>query len=146
MSAYQLAKDAARIASTATLSKDVIDLLQAKLSLLAEQIVLLDKKVALFERENSDLKAENKNLRAQLENLQPSGFEENMGVLWKETDTGFEPHPYCRECASHPIMTPVHQARLWVCANGEHQAPFSVKPPNARPRITGLPRQPEPLE
>src|SRR6266436_2685608 len=120
MSAYQLAKDAARIASTATLSKDVIDLLQTKLSLLTEQ-------TAGLEKENAELKAENANLRNQLQD-EPIEFEESMGVLWKRTATGFEQHPYCKECPSHPVMTPVRRANIWVCGTGNHNAPRSVRP------------------
>lgn len=123
MSAYELAKDAARLAGTATLSKDVVDLLHAKLSLLADQ-------VALLEKENANLKAENKNLHAELQHIKPVGFMENMGVFWKRAKTGFEEIPYCRECPTHPIMYPMHGPNIWVCGVGEHSAPFDVKPPS----------------
>jgi hypothetical protein len=129
MSALDTAKEIVRIGSTAGLSKDVIDLMEKKLSLLTEQVILLEKENSLLRLKLSHFETEKANLRAQLQNLQPVGFEENMGVLWKRTANGFEQHPYCKECASHPIMTPVHEARTWVCATGNHIAPFSVKPP-----------------
>jgi hypothetical protein len=56
---------------------------------------------------------------------------ENMGALWRKSPTGFEPSPYCRHCAGNPIMTPLRQAGIWVCATGEHQAPLSIEPPSA---------------
>ena len=56
---------------------------------------------------------------------------ENMGVLWRKTATGYEPHPYCKHCAGNPVMSPIHRAQKWVCATGEHVAPFTVKPPVA---------------
>lgn len=78
MGAYEMAKDAARLASTATLGKDVIDLLNAKLALLAEQAKTL-------EAENGTLKAENANLKAQLQHLQPkpSGLEDDTVKILK---------------------------------------------------------------
>jgi hypothetical protein len=64
MSATDIAKDIVRIANTATLSKDVIDLLEKKLSLLTEEIDSLHSKVSHLEVENADLKT-------QLQRLQP---------------------------------------------------------------------------
>jgi hypothetical protein len=62
----------------------------------------------------------------------PATLIENMGVLWKRTATGFELHPYCRECSSHPIMTlaPPSRPMFWMCSEG-HQAPRSVVPPTS---------------
>ena len=122
MSAFDTAKEIVRIGSTAGLSKDVIDLLEKKATLLAE-------KIADLEKENGQLKTENVQLRIQLQRTQPIGFKESMGVLWKQTATGFEAHPYCKECESHPVMTPKHRAGIWSCGTGEHHAPLSVKPP-----------------
>lgn len=60
----------------------------------------------------------------------PTAMSENMGVLWKRTATGFESHPYCRECSSHPIMSlaPPSRPMFWMCSAG-HQAPCSIVPP-----------------
>ena len=58
MGATDIAKDAIRIASTAGLSKDVIDLLN-------EKITLLDGKIADLESENAELKEKIKELKAQ---------------------------------------------------------------------------------
>jgi hypothetical protein len=136
LSALDTTKEILRITSTAGLSKDVIDLLQAKVSLLNEQIVLLEKEKAILVNEKTLLadkaarfETENIHLRQQLQDSQPVGFVENQGVLWKRTPTGFEAIPYCKECKSHPIMTPLHQGGIWVCANGEHTAPLAVEPP-----------------
>ena len=122
LSALDTAKEIARLSSTAGLSKDVVDLQAAKLNILTEEIVSLHSKVSLLEAENAQL-------RSQIQHLKPVGFMENMGVLWKRTAQGFEKIPYCKECPNHPIMTPLHEARTWVCATGDHIAPFSVKPP-----------------
>jgi hypothetical protein len=123
MSATDTAKEVIRIASTAGLSKDVIDLLEKKSALLAEQVTSL-------ESENTKLKLENGQLRTQLKNSQPitKTFEESMGVLWKRSGRGFEPHPYCNECSHHPVMTLIGE--VWVCSH-RHTAPETVKPPAA---------------
>lgn len=126
MSALDTAKDIARIASTAGLGKDVIDLLEKKAALLTEEIASLRAKVSRLETENTDL-------RQQLQRAQPQsdGFVESTGVLWKRTATGFESHPYCKHCAGNPVMSPIRTARQWVCGTGEHIAPMSVSPPTA---------------
>ncbi|MBU1055771.1 MAG: hypothetical protein KKC46_18375 [Proteobacteria bacterium] len=72
MGAFDIAKDAVRIASTAGLSKDVIDLLEKKLSLLTEEIDTLHLKISNFETKVSHLEAENTNLKKQLQHLQPA--------------------------------------------------------------------------
>ncbi len=63
----------------------------------------------------------------------PAAMVENMGVLWKRTANGFESHPYCRECSSHPIMmlAPPSRPMFWMCSEG-HQAPRSVEAPSSR--------------
>lgn len=126
MNPLDIAKDIIRIGSTAGLQKDVIDLLTTKLGVITDELTLAQKRV-------SQLEAENGQLRTQLKNVQPigGGFIEIGGVLWKRTAKGFEPFPYCKECAHHPVMfgqppgfpTPV----LWQCSNG-HTAPFSGRP------------------
>lgn len=63
MSATDIAKEIVRIATTATLSKDVIDLLEKKLSLLTEEIESLRSKVSHLEVENATLKAQLQHLR-----------------------------------------------------------------------------------
>jgi hypothetical protein len=65
MSATDIAKDIVRIATTATLSKDVIDLMEKKLALLTEEIASLRSKVLHLEAENASLKT-------QLQRLQPA--------------------------------------------------------------------------
>jgi FtsZ-binding cell division protein ZapB len=64
MSALDTAKEIGRMAATATLSKDVIDLFEKKVALLTEQ-------VAALETENSDLKQKVGNLQQELSRLQP---------------------------------------------------------------------------
>lgn len=64
MDLTNIAKDAIRIASTAGLSKDVIDLLTAKITLLDEKLV--ETKAAF-----SDVMLENQKLRKQLDDMQP---------------------------------------------------------------------------
>jgi len=64
MSAADTVKDVVRIANTAGLAKDAIDLLEKKSTLLTDQ-------VAALENENAQLKLENIKLRQQLQNHQP---------------------------------------------------------------------------
>jgi hypothetical protein len=66
MSAIDTAKEIARIASTATLGKDVIDLLEKKVTLLAEQVTTL-------ETENTNLKQKVANLEQQRAGAPPKG-------------------------------------------------------------------------
>ena len=62
--AFGVVKEVVRLVSTAGLGKDVIDLLDKKVSLLAEQ-------VGSLEAENSDLRTENAELKQKIQALQP---------------------------------------------------------------------------
>jgi chromosome segregation ATPase len=57
--------------STASLGKDVIDLLKEKVALLTDQITSLNSKLADSEVENADLKKQVQKLERQLAGLQP---------------------------------------------------------------------------
>jgi regulator of replication initiation timing len=77
MSALDTAKEIVRMANTAGLTKDVIDLLEKKSALLKEQ-------VGMLENENTQLKLDNANLRQQLHRLQPVAHglpDEQLAVL-----------------------------------------------------------------
>ena len=91
MSATDTAKEVIRIATTAGLSKDVIDLQAAKLDILVKENAELSTKV-------SRLEIENRQLRSQLEDFQP---------VAKPADTCL----YCRratgevvELSQHPVF------------------------------------------
>lgn len=71
MNPADIAKDAIRIATTAGLSKDVIDLLEKKVSLLAGQITTLNDKLALSETENANLKKKVTDLEQETIRLRP---------------------------------------------------------------------------
>jgi|ERR1039458_3584806 DNA-binding MarR family transcriptional regulator len=75
MGATDTIKEFARIATTAGLTKDVIDLLDKKASLLAEQVAALEQENTTLLRENRNLKLENENLQKQLQNARPKGDE-----------------------------------------------------------------------
>src|ERR1039458_3533231 len=75
MGATDTIKEFARIATTAGLTKDVIDLLDKKASLLAEQVAALEQENTTLLRENLNLKLENENLQKQLQNARPKGDE-----------------------------------------------------------------------
>lgn len=82
MSATETVKDVVRIATTAGLAKDVIDLLQVKTVLLTDQVSTLEKdNVALAQenttllRENRNLKLENEKLKGELQNSRPKSDE-----------------------------------------------------------------------
>jgi DNA-binding MarR family transcriptional regulator len=66
MSAIDTAKEIARIASTASLGKDVIDLFEKKVALLAEQVTTL-------ETENANLKQKAADFEQQLAGVRPKG-------------------------------------------------------------------------
>jgi regulator of replication initiation timing len=63
MSALDTVKELGRMATTATLTKDVIDLFSQK-------VELLEKQVATLQQENAALKTENANLKAKLYDLE----------------------------------------------------------------------------
>ncbi len=63
MSALDTVKELGRMATTATLTNDVIDLFSQK-------VELLEKQVATLEQENAALKTENANLKAKLYDLE----------------------------------------------------------------------------
>ena len=65
MSAFDIAKEIRRMAATATLSKDVIDLFEKTLALLTDQITTL-------EAEKANLKKQVENLQQQLNRLRPN--------------------------------------------------------------------------
>ena len=92
---------------------------------------ILRKEILKLQKQNAALMAENNRLVAENERLRSPNLIPHMGVLWKRAAVGFEPQPYCQECSSHPVMTPKHEAHIWVCATGEHHAPLSVMPPSA---------------
>lgn len=121
------AKEIARIATTAGLSKDVIDLLEKKLALLIEENTALATKVSRLEIENGQL-------RAQLQNSQPttSGFHSALGVLWKRDGKGFERVPYCPKCKTimlgQPPLGPMIDPQFWQCAVCNLHATFSGRP------------------
>ena len=76
-----IAKDAIRIATTAGLDKDVIDLLKDKVALLTE-------KIAALEQENALLKSENSNLGKKMTNLEqkPQGSKPQSEIFEKDTE------------------------------------------------------------
>ena len=66
MSALDTAKEIGRMAATATLSKDVVDLLKERVALLSEQ-------VAALETENTNLKKKVSDLEQELGRIKPKG-------------------------------------------------------------------------
>ena len=125
MNAVSTVKEILRLGTTGGLSKDVIDLQAAKLRLLTDEL-------ALSHKRESQLELEVKQLRLLAQNNQPitGGFHEFCGALWKRTEKGFEPFPYCKECASHSVMTgqpPGMSPMFWRCPNG-HNAPYGGTP------------------
>lgn len=71
MSAIDTAKEFVRLGSTVGLSKDVIDLLQAKSALLTDQVTALTEENTTLLRENRNLKLENEKLKGQLQDARP---------------------------------------------------------------------------
>src|SRR6266496_1793398 len=69
MSALETAKEIGRMAATATLSKDVIDLFEKKVALLTEQVSALETENANLKRKAAELEKEVERLRPQEEGL-----------------------------------------------------------------------------
>lgn len=78
MSAIDTAKEIARIAVTSGLSKDIIELLEKKISLLTEQITMLEREKSILGSENANLKKKIKDCEQQLASFspQPSGLDQ----------------------------------------------------------------------
>jgi hypothetical protein len=68
MNPLDVAKDLSRIGTTAGLSKDVIDLLEKKVTLLTD-------KISTLEQQNAQLRAENKELRQQAQKRKPTAHD-----------------------------------------------------------------------
>jgi FtsZ-binding cell division protein ZapB len=75
INATETVKDFIRVAQTAGLSKDVIDLLEKKVALLAEQVASLEQENSTLLRENRNLHLVNEDLKKQLDNARPKGDE-----------------------------------------------------------------------
>jgi hypothetical protein len=71
MGALDTAREIGRIATTATLGKDVIDLLEKKVALLTEQITALDEQITVLGTENTNLKKKAADLEQQLASFNP---------------------------------------------------------------------------
>jgi hypothetical protein len=83
MSTTSLAKDALRIVSTAGLSKDVIDLLNLKITLLDEQVTTLTQEILALKGKNFDLLRELEELKKQQGDLSPfpDGFDDTTNTI-----------------------------------------------------------------
>ena len=71
MSAIDTAKEIGRIAAATTLGKDVIDLLEKKITLLTEQITTLEQENSVLQAENADLEQKVVNLQQEIERTRP---------------------------------------------------------------------------
>jgi regulator of replication initiation timing len=98
MGATDTIREFARIATTAGLTKDVIDLMEKKATLLAEQVATLERDNAALSQENTALLRENRNfnlendnLKIQLQNMGQKGSEfakETLQILKYFFDKG----------------------------------------------------------
>src|SRR4051812_7153213 len=85
MGALETAKEIGRMTATATLGKDVIDLLKEKVTLLAEQVAALDTENSNLKRELVKLKNELTNLRQVADKLE-EGAEKILRLLFESED------------------------------------------------------------
>ena len=83
MSTTSLAKDALRIVSTAGLSKDVIDLLNLKITLLDDKVATLSQEVLSLKGKNFDLLRELEEIKKQQGDLSPfpDGFDDTTNRI-----------------------------------------------------------------
>ena len=113
MSTTDLAKDAIRIATTAGLSKDVIDLLEKKLALMTEEGLFFKESLAKSIAENDALKLKVKNLEDQIHNLAQMGDGldkecEDILFLFFETDSEFSVDRIAAHFKMHPSVAKAH--------------------------------------
>lgn len=73
MSATDIAKDILRIANTASMTRDVIDLMEKKLALLTQEVADLTSKNTGLVAQVSQLEADKKNLESKIQQLTPKG-------------------------------------------------------------------------
>jgi cell division protein FtsB len=73
MSALDTVKELGRMATTATLTKDVIDLFSQKVELLEKQVATLEQENAALKTENTNLQKKVEHLEQQLDRLHPKG-------------------------------------------------------------------------
>jgi regulator of replication initiation timing len=113
MSAADLAKDAIKIATTAGLSKDVIDLLEKKLALITEESLFFKDSLSKAIAENEVLKLKISNLEEQLQNLSPQEdrldkeCEEILFLLF-ETDRRLTIDQVTKHFQLHPSVAKAH--------------------------------------
>jgi regulator of replication initiation timing len=93
MSISDTARDIARMASTAGLSKDVVDLMEKKLALLTGELGDAAQKIAMLEQENAELKKDVAKLQEQLDRAQPQSDRlppesEQMLVVFANSNRG----------------------------------------------------------
>lgn len=116
MSKTQALRDLYRALQTAEISNEIRMLLEKKISILESERE--DDKMLI-----SRLQNENQELKEKLSNLDPTGFVESEGLLWKKRPDGeIEDSPYCPECNSHPVMHTfpprgISKPHLWKCPN-----------------------------
>ncbi len=111
MSAIDTAKEIVRITSTAGLSKDVIDLLEKKVSLLTEQVTTL-------EREKTDLKKKIADLEQREASTKAEEFVEEFGAAFRrKADGSFHQAIYC----------PIHHT---TAGSPDGAFPYSCSDPN----------------
>ncbi|MDQ8209631.1 hypothetical protein QEH52_19080 [Coraliomargarita sp. SDUM461003] len=90
---------------------------------------------AFIEEQNSKieiLKSENNHLKNKLKRLEPVGFVESEGLLWKKKSDGtFEKRPYCPHCTNNPIMSqfPPGMTMEWMCSKCDFGADGKIEPP-----------------
>ncbi|MBB5353976.1 hypothetical protein HNR46_004247 [Haloferula luteola] len=107
------AKDAIRLATTAGLGKDVIDLLTQKVTLLDEKLIEANLSLEQSRLKISELIAENKELRGKLNDS--AGIDDGLddecrSILFYffETDQGFTIDQIARHFDLHPSVAKAH--------------------------------------
>ena len=138
MSAVDLAKDAIKIAATAGLSKDVIDLLEKKLALITEEGLFFKDSLAKSISENEVLKLMIVNLKEQIQNLSPQEdrldkeCEEILFLLF-ETNRKLTVDTVTQHFGLHPSVTQAHfdtlRKKIYVWTRGRVVSDFAPSRP-----------------
>jgi hypothetical protein len=132
MSASDTVKEIMRVGNTAGIPRDFMEFLEEKCALLEGQIAALEGHAAELEKQIAQIKMEKRISQAKAKSPEHGDLREYRGALWKRTERGFEPVPYCKECGHHPVMAPQPHNQpatpmFWKCEKG-HVAPFAGRP------------------
>jgi hypothetical protein len=113
---------------SAAVLKERIELAKDQYAALERQVADLTKKLEIVESQNALLSGKLEKASA------PEEFTKVNGLLWRQTNIGFEPSPYCPRCKTVMHQFPPNARMYWTCSKCDFQADWA-----AAPNVPGLP-------